>query len=125
MEDPINQENYEEAKSNAKLFYSKIGKVWCPALNDHIVFNNVGFKHLIWKTGKHRFKGEQKRRFALIPDTEIILKNARTFIYREVIRNGKKTFFWTFTEKKHEKLIKVVIRQDEGKKKIFQSVFEK
>lgn len=49
MKNPIEDDDYEKLKKEAKESYEKIGKIWCPALDDHIVFKKPGFRHLIWK----------------------------------------------------------------------------
>jgi len=124
MEDSTTEDSYEAAKKKAKGLYSKIGRVWCPALNDYVVFNSEGFRHLIWKEGKHRFKSEQKRRFALISCAEEILKNENANLsYRET-NNAVRVRFWAFTEKRDDKAIKLIVRQQDGGRKHFLSIFE-
>ncbi len=49
MGNPIIDESYQKEKKKAKEFYAAIGRVWCPALDEHVVFNNTGFRHLIRK----------------------------------------------------------------------------
>lgn len=116
---------YKKAKVNAKTIYSKIGRIPCPALdNEYIAFTNAGFNHLVRKGRIPRTRNEQKRRFALIPFLEQIIKNPKAILlYRrsevkEIInRHGEQIIrkstanFWTFMEKVDERMIKVVIRQ--------------
>ena len=47
MENPIIVDSYESAKKKAEEYYGKIGDAWCPSLNDRVVFNRFGFRHLI------------------------------------------------------------------------------
>lgn len=124
MKNPTNEESYGAAKEKAKKFYKEIVSVWSPALDDYVVFNSTGFRHLIWKQGKHRFKGEQKRRFALIPYAAEILKNSQKVDYRETHEGSRIIYRWVFTEEKEGITIKVIVRQIEGQRKQFLSIFE-
>src|ERR1700733_2321129 len=121
---------------NPKEFYSKIGRVWCPALNDHIVFNKIGFRHLIWKGDKRRAKADQLRRFALLVQVEEIIKNPHAQAIpteRETIdlghRHGEKVQlksqaqFWSMQEQRGDILITVVLRQTERRPKHFLSIY--
>ena len=48
--------DYYETKRWARTLYSGMRKNPCPKLDNIVVFNNIGFRHLIWKGGKHRSK---------------------------------------------------------------------
>jgi hypothetical protein len=124
MENQIGEESYEEVKQKAKELYERVGRVWCPALNDEIIFGSNGFRHLVRNGSRHRYKSEQKRRFALISLAKDILENSQNFAVREIDSGGKKATFWAFTERRNDKIIKVIVRQIEGQKKKFLSVFE-
>jgi hypothetical protein len=76
MESPAYEESYEEAKRKAKEFYEKIGSIWCPALNEYVIFNRAGLRHLMQKGPAFRPKSEQKRRFALISHAKRVIENA-------------------------------------------------
>jgi len=130
---------YRKSKEKAKRIYSKIGHIKSPALGDELVaFASAGFNHLVRKGRIPRTKSEQKRRFALIPYVEKIIKNPKAKILYErretkVIRNkhGDKELvqsvasFWTFVEKVDDRIIKVVVRQlDTGAPRHFLSVME-
>jgi hypothetical protein len=138
MKNPTIEDNYEEAKRKAKELYSKIGRVWCPALGENIIFNDVGFRHLIRKGGVRRPKSEQKRRFAFLSHVEGIIKNPDakfSFEKREMFRSIKwrnekrivmtRAKFWACAESRDGCLITVVVRQFNGKAKHFLSVYEK
>jgi hypothetical protein len=49
--DPIIEDKYEDsykqAKEKAELLYAKLDRVWCPALDEHVIFNRSGFQHLM------------------------------------------------------------------------------
>jgi len=125
---------YEKSKKQAKKIYSKIGHIRCPALsNEYVSSSRIGFNHLIRKGRIPRTKNEQKRRFALLPYVEKIIKNPKAKIAYEqrdiklkVNRHGEKIFiesranFWIFTKRINSCKIKVVIRQlENGDKKFF------
>ncbi|MFZ1019938.1 MAG: hypothetical protein WAN61_03050 [Minisyncoccia bacterium] len=127
---------YEKSKKIAKKIYSKIGRIPCPAFGNEIVsFTSEGFSHLIRKGRIPRTRNEQKKRFALIPYIEEIIKNPRaeiTFRQTEekyiVNRHGENILlssianFWTFHAHIQECDIKLVIRQIGQGQKQFQSI---
>ncbi len=117
----IEQESYEDAQRRAKGFYFKIGRVWCPLLNDYIRFGGAGWRHIIRKRGVFRPKSEQKRRFALLDDAANLIEDSTT----EVIYSEKALKFWKLIGRRPDCIIKVVIRQFEGGEKHFLSVYEK
>ena len=137
MENPADGNSYEEIKRKAREFYGKIGLVWCTALNDHIVFNSVGFRHLIWKGAEQRPQQEQKRRFALLPYIKNTLTNHRGMMeFREEIRtsivkeHGKKirrlsrARFWGLVINGGDgTTITIVIRQIDSRNKHFFSIY--
>ena len=125
---------YKKSLEKAKLIYSKIGRIKCPALNNESVsFSRLGFNHLVRKGRIPRTRNEQKRRFVLLPYIEKIIKNPRaniSFVQKtvknKVDRHGMKILvesmanFWTFIEKINACKIKVVIRQlNHGDKHFF------
>jgi hypothetical protein len=70
---------------NAKVLYRKIGKVWCPALNDFIAFDNAGFQHLIRKGKELRPKSEQRWRFDLLEYAKGVLSNPGVTFSHEAV----------------------------------------
>jgi hypothetical protein len=121
MKNPIYDEDYKALKKKAKIFYDKIDRVWCPVLNDHIIFRKAGFRHLIWKGGVFRLKSEQKRRLALVPHLANILQNQNS---QPVYKSQGNAKFWAFTGEQDKKSVRVVIRQISDGEKHFFSVFE-
>jgi 3-deoxy-D-manno-octulosonic-acid transferase len=47
MENPILENSYRKTRQEAKKFYDSIDRIWCPALNDYIIFNRLGFRQSI------------------------------------------------------------------------------
>jgi hypothetical protein len=120
MENPAFQSEYKKTKKEAREIYNKIGRVWCPALNDYIVFNRTGFRHLLRKNSLPRARNEQKRRFALLPQSALILSDPFVNITH---RKEGKFDFWAFTKEHNNRKIKVIIRQIGEHQKHFFSIF--
>ena len=103
--------------------------------DEYVLFTSAGFDHILRKGRIPRTRNEQKRRFALLPYVENIIKNPTAkIVYRKldvkekVNRHGEKVLiesvahFWTFIDKVDDCGIKVVVRQLENKDKYFFSV---
>lgn len=129
-------EDYENAKRKAKALYSKIGRVWCPALSDYVSFNGMGFRHLVRKRGVPRSKKEQKRRFALLPFAEEIVRKSEVVVVRKeketaqlAYRHQKREVnfvlaeFYSFVGNRNGRIVTVVVRRFEGGEKHFLSVY--
>jgi hypothetical protein len=128
--------DYDRLRRDARLLYSKTKSIWCPALNDYVIFNREGFHHLIRKKGIPRLRSEQLRRFALLGAIKDIIANPKAVFTqdkRTVVRlrnrHGIKemvpspAYFWKFSEKRRNRTVKVVIRQFEKSSKHFLSVY--
>jgi len=127
----------ENNKKDAWALYAKIGKVWCPALNDFIVFNRMGFQHLLRKRGRKRRENEQGRRFGLLLSAKDIIEDSNTQVFyspkvsiRHIEHHDKKTTkksitdFWVLSKTRSDgSTIKVIIRKFEHGKKHFFSVY--
>jgi len=134
----INKMGYVACKKWAKKFYKKIGAVLSPALdNQYVFFNNTGFNHLIRKLSL-RSRGEQKRRFLLLPRAESIVKNPKAIILykkeeKKILIKKKEIkilkesviHYWTFVHFTDSKRIKVVVRQINNGHKHFYSIMDK
>jgi len=136
MENPTRDESYAEAKRKAKAFYKTIGRVFCPALGNYVVFNSIGFQHLMRKRGKRRLENEQKRRFALLRDALCILTNPKVIIIHTTKIEthlqkwrGKKmnqvtrANFWALKEIKNHRTTTLLVRQLENGNKHFFSIY--
>lgn len=61
-----------------RTWYKTIKKVYCPILNEYVVFNSKGFYHLRYDTfGKARSIKEQSYKLGLLPLVIPVIKNAR------------------------------------------------
>ena len=75
--------------------YKKIVKVWCPALNDDVIFNSMGIRHLLRKRGELRPKHERERRLGLLRYAVEIISDSNASIVIVVVRQferGNKHF---------------------------------
>ena len=134
MENPNIQKHYEEARKNAKEFYRTIGHIWCPMLNDYVVFKSAGLRHLIRKNGKPRSERDQMRRFLLLNSAPGILADPTArVIQREKnempdASRGTSTppsaRFLTITAQRNEKIITIVVRQIRDGKRNFLSIYD-
>ena len=116
--------NYRETKRNARSFYSNMKNIPPPELDDTIYFNNIGFRHLIWKGGKHRSKREQVRRFQLLYSVEKIISNPdATFLRKVKWHDSVRSVFWIFKESIDGKTVTVVIRRVGNGRRHFFSVY--
>jgi hypothetical protein len=130
-------DNFLEAKKFAHGFYSTIGRIKCPALNDeYIAFNAKGIHHVINK--KSRTKDEVVARLSYLQYVESIISDPFAKIdFRQkkekeyLKKNGLYQLYevvsqyWTFTKPIDATLkIKVVIRQVEQGGKYFYSIMK-
>jgi hypothetical protein len=117
---------YEDAKKRAKEFYKTIGVIWCPALNDYIVFNKRGFQHLMRKKGLLRPKTEQIRRFLILPYVKDILEDSKTLPSHSVREDKESRIdLWIFAANIQNLHVKVIIRQTQTGRKHFLSIYGK
>jgi hypothetical protein len=123
----IPRESHTDAKKRAREFYKNIGCVWCPALNECVIFDSAGFRHLIQKTVVPRAKTEQRNRFMLLPHAVSILSNAHGIDPLFTIRMVKRvpTKFYAFIEIVDKMRITVVIKKSEAGKYHFCSVYSR
>lgn len=119
-------QTYFEAKKQAKEFYRNVGDLWCPSLKNPVKFDGSGFAHLIQKTNIPRSKAEQRRRFALLPDVVLILKD-KDILPKHIVKNTKTTpiHFWVFIKIKDDTRITVVVKQSGNSAYHFLSVYRK
>jgi hypothetical protein len=118
--------SYYAALRRAEKFYktlmsiqsSHFGGAW-------VVFNNIGFKHLIRKA-RVRSRKEQMKRFELLKYVPEILKNPDANVSYRIATSGyHKVHYWSFREEKDGKDITVVVRQVGNGTKHFYSVMSK
>jgi hypothetical protein len=123
MDFPNIDDNYEDAKDKAETFYKSIGKIWCPALEDFIIFDDAGFLHLIGKSRVPRPKSEQRRRFFILRYVKDILGAKEPFSTDVLFAGGVPVRYWKFIDIREGNTIKIVIRQIDNRQKYFLSIY--
>ncbi|HUC31303.1 MAG TPA: hypothetical protein VMR99_01275 [Candidatus Paceibacterota bacterium] len=116
---------YKKTKQEARELYTKIGRVWCPALNEYINFNRVGFEHLMRRGMKWRSKDDQIRRFRLLRYAKNIIRDEGSVLVQRDKENVSNTLtrFWAVTKKMDDRSIVVIIRQTKMGQKHFLSIY--
>jgi hypothetical protein len=118
----MRHDDFEKIKQEAKVFYSSIGSVVCPALNNESIhFTDTGFNHLVRKRGILRPQKEQSRRFLLLKDVLGVIKYPNVEI---TVRYEETTIFWKLSKKTGSKIVRVIIRQLSHGPKHFFSIME-
>lgn len=75
----INNDKFLKVKEEAKTYYQKIGRVYCPYLKGFVSFNYKGFNHLLsksWNCGRSIV--DQYTRLKLIPVAKEIISLSHT-----------------------------------------------
>ena len=101
--------------------YFSIGEVTSSDLNEEIIFNRFGWRHIFQKSFHTRSTHDRIRRFKLLRDAREIIQYGYIGAFRENTQNGIRGRFWTLClEKKGHKKLKVVVRQiNDGQKHFF------
>lgn len=125
----MNREEYEK-------YYRGIKKVYCPYFMESINFTNLGFEHIRFKN-KHlaRTLSDQSVRLRLLPIAVKILEKSHTLQgvsirkrFEERYINNRKEIalllvhYYEFTAIIDTRKAKVIIKQVEGREKIFLSI---
>lgn len=112
--------SYGTLRKEAWDFYSRIGSVICPTLNNEkVVFSRAGFNHLIRKGKRLRPEREQIRRLRLLPYVEKVISSKNVTLLNTP---GISADFWEISKKVNGLTIKVVIRQKNTSSKHFFSI---
>ena len=135
MDTPI--EKFDLVRVQAERFYQSLSPVWCPYLGDAVHFNAEGFEHLLFKSwNRNRSKKEQYTRlrlFSCVP--EIISKphtlqeyDERVLPVRQKINSRweqriKRVRYYVFIAIIKTVRLKIVIKEIEGGKKFFWSLY--
>ena len=123
---------YKELVKEKRVWYKKIGRVWCPVLNQFVIFNSKGFYHLRYDSfGKERDKQEQKYKLSLLPLVIPVIKQATSVhdykkdIYSRPLNKGIE--IWELKEfvGKQKALVSVVLRRVGSGNITFFSVWKK
>lgn len=132
----LKNEDFEKAKREAENFYSTIDKVYCPCLNEKIIFNAKGLRHLKFKSDRVARKQEdQYARLKLIFLAPQILKKSHTLQglcqerrFEEQKTNScwkkvvKEVFYYEFIAVIDSIRVKIIVKEVFGGVKYFWSI---
>lgn len=78
-------QTFQEMLREKRAWYKTVGTVYCPILNEDVVFTSKGFYHLRYDShGKFRRVKEQMYKMGLLPLVIPVIKNATTiFEYKK------------------------------------------
>lgn len=101
-----------------RVSYKNIGKVFCPILNEDVVFNAKGFYHLRYNgLGKERSVREQISRISLVGySVSGVMSATRVSEYRERLKQGKNIKYWALESliSNNSKIVTVLRREGNG-----------
>jgi hypothetical protein len=126
----------EAVKASAEQYYKEIKDVYCPYLQEKVVFNAHGIEHLKFKgRNKARSNADQYVRLRLLRLAPVIIQKSHTLQERyeckrfETMKIGKKwetkmieVTYYTFIAILNEARMKVVIKQIGNSSKFFWSL---
>lgn len=117
--------SYHAYRRNAKIFYKTLMSTPSQHFGGaYVVFNNIGFRHLIRKA-KVRSRKEQMKRFGLLSAVQEIISNPHASVsYRTDFKGDRIIQYWAFNGEKDGLKIKVVVRQVGNGVKHFYSVMD-
>ena len=131
----MTKDSYRDIFIETKNFYSAIGVLLCPALeNQPVHFNSIGFTHLMRKGKDLRPINDQMRRFVLLHYAPKVIQYGKKIGYRIfqkkiVVKSHKSKKekmvtiqFWTLSLYIDSKQVKVIIIQEGNGQKNFLSI---
>ncbi|MEK7161692.1 MAG: hypothetical protein AAB729_03315 [Patescibacteria group bacterium] len=135
----IDKEKLDQIKKASEEEYKRITKVRCPYLNGDVHFNAEGFEHLLYKKwDSPRSKEEQYTRLKLLPLAVKVISQSHTLqeyneskMFVRVQSNSKWTKelklvkYYIFMAVLNNVLVKIIVREIEGRNKNFYSIIPK
>ncbi len=135
----ISKEKFNKVLEKAEKEYKEIGQVRCPYLEDIVHFNSEGFQHILYKKGTiKRNEQDQYVRLCLLPLAKKVISRSHTLqqYYQErrferVQSNSKWNHemklvkYYAFMAIINNALIKVIVKEIEGRNKNFYSIIPK
>lgn len=122
----MNSRKYFEIKESARKIYKEIGSIQCPALdNETVHFDDIGFRHLVYKGKARRKTRDQIRRFKLLRFVVNIVLQSKEFTYKKISTKNRIVHFWSIRNEFEESIIIIIIRQIDSGRKHFFSIMDK
>lgn len=115
-------EDFKKFLEEKRAWYKTIKTVFCPVLNDWVIFNAKGFYHLRYDgTGAMRSRKEQQRRFkALELSIEVVLGAVQIKDFQKRT-SGE---YWRIEKYIKNKYISVILRRNDSGPIIFYSTWQ-
>ncbi len=88
--------NFHKLVEQKRSWYKSVEKIFCPILNEDVIFNAKGFYHLRCDgTGTMRTENEQRRRLRFLEFSIFIIKNSLIVSdYQIRVSKGKNVEYW-------------------------------
>ena len=133
----IDDVKFEQVRKTAGDEYQKIGRVYCPYLDEHVHFNSEGFEHLLFKEwNKTRTRLEQYTRLRLLRLAPQVISKSHTMqefderhmLVRQKINSrwesrAKVVRYYVFVAIINNARIKVIVKEIEGGAAFFYSLY--
>lgn len=120
-------DSFKEFLEEKRSWYKKIGKVFCPVLNEWVFFNAQGFRHLRYNGfGKERDKKQQIFRINLLQYSISVIKLAQNVSEHRIYRKmGTNVQYWRleYLASKKDSIV-VILRRVGSGKIIFYSIWK-
>ena len=113
-----------------RTWYKSVGRVFCPCLNEYVIFNSKGFRHLIYNgLGVARARKESIGRLRILPLAIPTIRKAITFAeFRELYSSKEAKWIksWELQEivGKDKVKISIILRKIGDGKIAFYSIWE-
>jgi len=127
----VDDAEYERLKHEAEVLYSRLGRLFCPAVDEEVHCTPEGFGHLLFKEGdSERDKTSQMLRFKLLPLGAKLIETSTTYQeYEKMIKGfevksgkgrsikNKPVHYWGIIGIVDGRKIKVILKKigDDGK----------
>ena len=122
--------NYQKLRDDSLKFYNSIGKIFCPVLNDYVLFPSESFNHIVFKSARtERERPSQIMRFKLLPKAKKLVETSSTYqefeetiqefsvkSFKKKVQKSKVVRYWGIIAIIDSYKIKVIIRKvgDDG-----------
>lgn len=117
--------SYQKLRNDSQKYYSSIGHIKSPVLNEFISFKSEGFNHIIYKNNNNeREQTSQLLRFKLLPLAKKLIELSTTyqefeetiqeFVVKErkkKVRKSKGVKYWGIIAIINGRKIKVILRK--------------
>ena len=118
----MDKEKFKLFLEEKRSWYKKIEKVFCPVLNEWVIFNAKGFYHLRYDgTGAMRTQKEQERRFRALGSSIEVIQETLEIIDFQKRNSGE---YWRITKRIGTRDIAVILRRNIPGPVIFYSTWQ-